>query len=254
MPRELSLGFVSNVQLPESDLSLAFVWPVPRVMTVAVSLRYVNSGEQEATVDPSGKIGTLVPATGVITTTFAAPFGDRLSVGVNFKLLAVRFDCTGVCNATSSTPVTWAVDVGGQYIFTRDSLVTVGVSARNLGLPLQINDAPQSDALPKRLDLGLAYSPRFKDYPHARSTLATDVVSRLGQGGGSGVGSAAKCRGSISTMVAPDTSSPDQTARGTTFGVGIARGRWRADFAQFLSDFGGENGSKPTYFTLRYVF
>ena len=105
---------------------------------------------------------------------------------MNFKVLAVGFDCTGQCNTTSSTPFTGALDFGGQYIFTRDSLVTVGLSVRNIGLPLQVNDSPQSDALPRRLDFGLAYSPRFADYPDARLTVAADFVSRLGEGGGSG--------------------------------------------------------------------
>ncbi|MGH7615784.1 MAG: hypothetical protein ACREPM_01000, partial [Gemmatimonadaceae bacterium] len=184
-PREVALSFVSNVQLPESDLSLALVYPVPSVGTLALSLRYINEGQQEAT-DLSGQTGTLVPRTTVAMATFAAPFGTRLAIGVNFKVLAVSFDCTGQCNAVSSTPITGAIDFGGQYIFTRDSLVMVGVSVRNLGLPLQVNDSPQSDALPRRLDVGVAYSPRFAQQPGAHLTLAADVVSRIGLGGGSG--------------------------------------------------------------------
>src|SRR5215467_7439291 len=152
-PREVALGFVSNVQLPASDVTLAAVYPVPKVVTFALSLRYISNGEQDVTNDASGtQVGALVPRTTTAAASFAAPFGDRLALGVSFKLLVESFDCTGQCNTPSSTPVTGAIDFGGQYIFTKDSLVSLGLAVSNLGLPLQVNDSPQSDQLPSRID------------------------------------------------------------------------------------------------------
>src|SRR5215472_12186121 len=60
-PREVSLGFVSNVQLPASDLSLAAVYPVPKVATFALSLRYISNGEEDVTDGNGAQIGALVP-------------------------------------------------------------------------------------------------------------------------------------------------------------------------------------------------
>ena len=253
-PREVALGFVSNVQLPASDVTLAAVYPVPKVATFALSLRYVSNGEQDASDSTGTKIGALVPRTTTAAASFAAPFGDRLAVGVSFKLLAVSYDCTGQCNTTSATPLTGAIDFGGQYIFTKDSLVSLGLAVRNLGLPLQVNDAPQSDELPSRVDLGVSVSPRFANAPDARLVIAGDFVSRLSARGGSGFrfGSELSWLNQYFGRAGYVVNGPNGS--GPTFGLGIAHGKWRVDFAQFLSDFGGENGSKPTYLSLRYVF
>jgi hypothetical protein len=245
---------VSNVQLPASDVTLAAIYPVPKVATFALSLRYISSGEQDVTDFSGNQIGALVPRTATAAASFAAPFGDRLAVGVSFKLLAVNFDCTGQCNTPSSTPLTGAIDFGGQYIFTKDSLVSLGLAVRNLGLPLQVNDAPQSDELPSRVDLGVAVSPRFANAPGARLIVAGDFVSRLSFKGGSGFrfGSELSWLNQYFGRAGYVVTGPNGS--GPTFGLGIAHGRWRVDFAQFLSDFGAENGSKPTYLSLRYVF
>jgi hypothetical protein len=255
-PREVALGFVSNVQLPASDVTFAAVFPVPKVVTFALSLRYISNGEEDVTNnDPSGtQVGALVPRTTTAAASFAAPFGDRLSVGVSFKLLAQSFDCTGQCNTPSSTPLTGAIDFGGQYIFTKDSLVSLGLAVSNLGLPLQVNDSPQSDQLPSRIDLGVAVSPRFTNAPGAHLVVAGDFVSRLGSGGGSGfrVGGELSWLNQYFGRAGYVVTGPNGS--GPTFGLGIAHGKWRVDFAQFLSDFGGETGSKPTYLSLRYVF
>jgi len=253
-PREVAFGFVSNVLLPVSDITAAVVYPIPSVMTLAFSLRYLNNGSSDATVDQSGQVGTFTTRTTTAMATFAAPFGDRLAIGVNFKVLGVSFDCTGVCNTPTNVPVTGALDFGGQYIFTKDSLLTLGVSIRNVGPPLQINDAPQADPLPGRADVGVAYSPRLAQYPGARLQIAGDVVTRLNGEGGPGFrfGAELSWLGQLQGRLGYVVEGPNGS--GPSFGLGVARGRWRADFAQFLSDQGGEGGQKPTYFTLRYVF
>jgi len=253
-PREVSLGFVSNVLLPKSDLSLAFVYPIPGVMSVALSLRYLNTGEQEATVDPNGQVGTFVNRDNVVTATFAAPFGDRLAVGINLKVLTVSFDCTGQCSTAPGKPLTGALDVGGRYVVTKDSSLSLGLSVRNVGLPLQINDSPQADPLPGRADVGIEFAPRLPQYPDVRLRVAADVVTRLSGEGAPGyrIGGELSWLGQYHGRVGYVVDGP--TGSGPSFGAGVSRGRWRADFAQFVSDVSAESGQKPTYFTLRYVF
>jgi len=255
-PRELSGGFVSNVLFPATDLDLAFVYPIPKVMTFAVGLRYLNSGEQPS-VDANGQqVGTLYPTSTTLTATFAAPFGDRFGLGINVKILQLGFSCTGSCaQSPTSQPRTGALDIGGLYDFTKDSLVSLGLAIRNIGLRLQVNDAPQADPLPGRFDAGFAVRPRLTQYPGVRLTVAGDVVTRLNGEGGPGY----RLGGELSWLnqffgrvgyVRYGTSG----ASGPTFGVGLARGHWRVDFAQFVSDLGAGASSKPTYLTLRYVF
>jgi hypothetical protein len=253
-PREFSFGLVSNVVAPASDLTLAFVYPVPRVITFALSLRYLNDGEQPA-VDSTGQTtGAFYQSGTTLTATFAAPFGDRLGVGVNLKVLQVGFSCTGACNLPGNRPTTGALDFGARYAFTQDSRLVMGVAVRNVGLPLQIKDAPQADQLPGRIDVGLAYEPRLGQSPGARAILAADAVARLNGEGGPGyrVGGEVSWLNQYFGRAGYVVNGPNGS--GPTFGIGLARDRWRVDFAQFLSDFGNATGSKPTYLTLRYIF
>lgn len=252
--RELSFGFVSNVPIPVSDLSADFVFPVPRVITFALSLRYTNEGLQPSVDSLGNERGSFYPWSTTLTATFAAPFGDRLSVGVNLKAIGFGFSCTGVCDLPTATPLTGAIDAGAQYAVRKDSLVLLGVAVRNVGLPLQFNDAPQADRLPGRIDAGIAVMPKLAQFPGARLMVAGDVVSRLNGEGGLGfrVGGELSWLNQYFGRVGYVVEGPNGS--GPSFGFGIARGRWRADFAQLVSDAGGIGGTKPTYLTLRYVF
>lgn len=253
-PREISGGFVSNVLLPATDVSVAFVYPIPKVMTVALSIRYLNNGQQPA-VDTGGQTtGSFFPTSSTIAATFAAPFGDRLNIGLNVKLLQVGFSCTGTCDLPGGTPLTGALDFGAQYAFTKDSLFAAGIAVRNVGLPLQVNDSPQADPLPGRVDAGLAFTPRLTQYPGVHFTVAGDVVTRLNGEGGPGF----RLGGEVSWLnqyfARAGYVAEGPNGSGPSFGVGITRGRWRVDFAQFVAAGEGAPGTKPTYFSLRYVF
>jgi hypothetical protein len=250
--RELSFGFVSNVAIPVSDLSVAFVFPVPRVITFALSLRYFNDGLQSSLDSLGNERGSFYPWSTTVTATFAAPFGDRLNIGLNLKAIGFGFSCTGVCDLPTGTPLTGAIDAGAQYAVSKDSLILVGLAVRNLGLPLQFNDSPQADPPPGRIDGGLAVLTR--PAPGARLLVASDVVSRLNGKGGLGfrLGGELSWLNQYFARAGYVVEGPNGS--GPSFGVGIARGKWRADFAQFLSDAGGIGGTKPTYLTLRYVF
>lgn len=253
-PREMSFGFVSGISVPASDASLAFVYPLPRVVTFALSLRYLNDGQQSAQDSVGQTTGTFFQSSTTLMATFAAPFGDRFGLGVNLKLYAVGFSCSGFCNLPDAKPVTGALDFGAQYALTKDSLISVGLAVRNVGLPLQINDSQQADPLPGRLDVGIAVAPRLSQYPGARITVAADVVTRLNGEGGPGYrfGGELSWLGQYFARAGYVVAGP--TGAGPSYGVGVARGRWRADFAQFLSDSYSGTGSKPTYLTLRYDF
>jgi hypothetical protein len=229
-------------------------------MSFGLGLRYVNYGSQEAATDPNGASGRFVSAAYILAATFAAPFGNRLSVGTTLKLLTIPFACTGTCpNRPQNKPVTGAVDAGAQYALRRDSSITVGVALRNLGFALQFNDAPQSDALPRRLDMGIDIAPKLSQYPGLGVHAAAAAVFRVGsEAAGSGPGY--RVGGEVSWLnryygragfihAGPGDDS------GPTLGAGINVGtRWQIDFARFLSENGAAAGLRPTYFSLRYSF
>jgi len=254
-PKELLIGNVSGMPPAESDLSLVGVYSMPRVVSIALSGRYISYGASEATIDPSNPTGSYLNAAYLLAATFGAPFGDRFAAGTTLKLLAISFDCTGTCPMQpQNTPVTGAVDLGVQYILRRDSLVTVGAAIRNLGLPLFFNDSPQADALPGRVDLGVEIAPRLTQYPGLGVRVSAAMVERIVNEAGPGfrVGAEASWLNQYFGRVGYIKDGP--TGTGPTIGGGVSRGRWRVDFAQFLSDVSAIVGEKPTYFSLRYTF
>jgi hypothetical protein len=233
---------------------------LPRVMSFGLGLRYVNYGTQDAAVDPtSGLTGSFSIQSYVLGATFAAPFGDRLSVGTTVKALIINFNCTGTCpNHPQNDPLTGAVDVGVQYALKRDTSFTVGMSIRNFGFALQFNDAPQSDVLPRRLDLGIDIAPKLPQYPGLGVHAATSVVLRVGnEAANSGPGY--RFGGEVSWLnqyfgrAGYIYAGPGDDS-GPTLGGGILRGRWQIDIARFLSENGAAAGIRPTYLSLRYIF
>lgn len=255
-PRELALHIAqSPANVVEGDASGSFVIPIQRLGAVAISFRYLNFGSIDIGLTPTSE-GTARISSAIVAGTFAAPFGDRLSVGLTLKVLRLMTSCTGGgCDAPSTQPTTGAIDIGGQYFLTRDSAVAIGAAVRNLGLRLQVNDAPQADPLPGRTQLGIAFAPKFAQLPkEVRVRAATDVVVRTSGVGGPGyrVGGELAWLERYQGRVGYVLDGP--TGSGPTFGAGFSTGKLQIDFAQMLSDFGSLSGSAATYLSLRYIF
>jgi hypothetical protein len=253
--REVSLNTVSGVELPQSDLGVAFVYPIRGALTVAFSWRYLNNGEQEAAQDPDHPTGTFVTTSSTYGATFAAPFGNRWAAGVALKALRINFNCTGTCpNEPDNPPLAGAVDIGGQFRATTDSLITIGASLRNLGPPLQYRDSPQADPLPARLEVGVEIAPRLTQFPTVRVRGDVDIVTRISGGGGPGF----RFGGEVSWLERYHGRAgfvlDGPYGTGPSVGAGGSFARWRIDFAQFLSDLSEASGAKPTYLSFRYVF
>lgn len=251
-PREAAL-LLSKPPLIDTDASGAVVYPIRDVGTVALSIRYINYGQQQTT-DTTGVTGTLVPTSLIYGLTFAAPFGPRLAAGITAKLLDVLLPCTGGCPDEPASTQTSAIDLGVQYILTGDSTVVLGAAVRNVGFKLQVEDAPQADALPARADVGVLYSPRWSSLPpglHVRA--AADIVTTLVPGTpGYRVGAEISWLERYQGRVGYVQNGPNGS--GPTFGVGFSTGKLQVDFAQMISDLSAQAGPAATYLTLRYLF
>lgn len=257
-PREIALHITQTLSTQTgTDAAGVVVYPVSRVGAIALSVRYLNYGEQESEDSISHQVtGTFAQTSTIAAATFAAPFGDRLAFGLTAKLLRIAFSCTGACNTAGSSPETGALDVGAQYIVGRDSLFTLGAALRNVGFKLQINDAPQADALPNRADVGIAIAPKFASMsPDVRVRAAADVVSRVVGGGSPGY----RLGGEISYLEryharAGYVVRGPTGGGGFTFGLGLSTGKLRIDFARMLDDIQQQAGVTPTFLSLRYLF
>ncbi len=254
-PRELALHMATNSSpLAETDASGAFVYPVHRVGSFALSVHYINYGQQGSTVDQSGQIGSFVSTSTTLAATFAPILTDRLTGGITGKLLRIGFNCTGSCNKPENVPQTAALDFGLEYLATKDSTITIGAAVRNLGPKLQVNDSPQSDPLPERASVGVAYAPKLTQLPkQARVRLGADAVSYVVGGSSPGF----RLGGELSWMeryeVRAGYVASGPTGSGPTFGLGVSTGKLQIDLAQMLSDVAA-SGSTPTFLTLRYIF
>jgi hypothetical protein len=256
-PREIALHIArAPANVTESDASASVVIPIHRLGAVALSFRYLNLGSYELTIDPNVPLGSAVNTSAILAASFAAPFGDRLSAGLTLKLLRLMTNCTGGnCQAPPTQPTTGAIDFGGQYFLTTDSVVAIGGAVRNIGTRLQVNDAPQADGLPGRAQFGIAYAPKLAQLPkEVRVRAATDIVLRTSGIGGPGyrVGGEVAVQGRYQGRVGYVLNGP--TGSGPTFGAGFSTGKLQIDFAQMLSDYASQSGSAPAYLSLRYIF
>jgi hypothetical protein len=133
-------------------------------------------------------------------------------------------------------------------------VITFGLAARNLGFALQFNDSPQADPPPKRIDLGVEFAPRLSQYPGLGVRLFGAVVNRVStiEDAGLRFGTEISWLGQYFARGGYVFRGP--TGSGPSLGGGIARGRWRVDFAQFLSDNSASTGQRPTYLSVQYHF
>ena len=252
-PREIAFNFAQQSGgLIVADGTASIVWPVPRVGAVALTVRYLNEGEQTALNDQQNVVGSFVSVDWIVAGTFAAQFGTRFDAGLTLKFLQLTSDCTGSCDLPPSPPRTAAIDFGVRYFLTKDSLIAIGASGLNLGLPLQVNDSPQADALPHRAVIGVTVAPRFPQLPkevHVRGEV--DMIKAISIGGpGFLFGGEIAWMDRYSARAGYQHNGP--TGSGPTFGLGFSTGKLHVDFAQVLTDLG--TGAQPSYLSLRYVF
>jgi len=256
-PREVALNVTQTfaTQGGGSDAAGAFVYSARGVGSIGLMFRYLNTGQQDAADDGNLSSGTFMQTSMMFGATFAAPFGEHLAVGFSAKVLRIGLPCTGSCNTTSAPPQTGAIDLGMHYTVNKDSLITVGAVIRNVGPKLQIQDAPQADALPGRFEFGIATMPRFKDMPaDVRFRGALDVVARLSdnQDLGYRLGGEVSYQNRYQARAGYVINGP--TGSGFSFGAGISTGRLQIDLARFLSESVGPGSAPPTFLTLRYLF
>jgi hypothetical protein len=179
-----------------------------------------------------------------------------LNAGITYKLVQFRVDCSGACpanfafNATSS-----ALDVGAQYDLGPFVPLTVAVAVRNLGPRLQVNDNPQSDPLPARLQFGVSYRvPNLERYARATEVHVTgdllDEVRIDNPSARVGADVIFQKRFHLRSGYVFDASE----AGGPSLGVGLVTGNLSVDVAQLFQGLSAESGNAPFYVSLRYLF
>jgi len=240
--------------------ALAIAVHSARLGTIALAGYLVNYGDLDLTArDGAGiPIGRISPRNVALSMSYATDVGGGVDVGVTYKLVQFRVDCSGDCtDVPASIATTHAADVGVRYAFGAFPIV-VGASLRNVGFKLQVENSAQADPLPTRFAVGVAYIVvrPVPGRPEDRFDLRVlaDVQGAVGRaqrsavtmfGVESGVGNLIRIRGGYSFL--------DSDAKGPSLGVGLKVGGMALDFARvfFANDIGEK---EPFHVSFRAEF
>jgi hypothetical protein len=246
----------SQTLIATSDM-LTMAVPSRVLGTVAASAYLVNYGDQAATDPINGtEIGTITNRNYQLALSYATPVGKRLSAGVTYKFIMLRFQCTGICgNVPVISGSTSALDLGVQYVLPTTLPITLGASVRNLGPGLQVKDAEQADPLPRVLQFGgkarLPISSLRETGASLDLTLDVQSAAALnGAAGGLGLilgyREVAYLRGGYKLQPGD--------AKGASIGFGFERGGFALDLARRFDTASAQLGEPPTYISLRARF
>jgi len=243
--------------------AVTIVVPSSLLGVLALSVNIFDYGEQQLEPSPTdpgeGGAGTIIPRSFVYAATYATSLGTYVTAGITYKLVQFRIDCTGPCPDNASlSATTSALDLGAQFVIKRSVPLIIGVAARNVvGLKLQVNDSPQSDRIPRRLQVGAQYriSMPEKLAPETAVRLSVDVADGIHVGNPAprfGADVAFRERFHVRGGYAVETARSE--AGGPSIGLGISTGNLVFDVARVLSGLSADAGKSPTYLSLRYLF
>ena len=238
--------------------AIMLIVPSALLGTFGLSADLQNYGEQENTSDPgTPSTGTILTRSFVLTASYATTIGGRAAAGVSFKVVQMRVDCTGPCDIPNEVAQTVAIDAGGQVKLGRDQRLVLGASVRNLGLTLQVQDSPQADPLPGRIQVGalLRYPLPERYATDAALNFSVDVVDELSIGNPLprvGVEFAWQERAFVRGGYVFEAS--DVEAGGPTLGLGFTRGGLVLDLARTFTGFSADAGQAPTFLSVRLTF
>lgn len=242
--------------------AVTIVVPSSLLGVLALSVNILDYGEQQTNPDPTipveGGAGTIIPRSFVYAATYATSLGSYVTAGLSYKLIQFRIDCTGPCPDINFSATTSALDLGAQFMVKRSLPLVIGVAARNLvGIKLQLNDSPQSDPIPRRLQVGAQYR---IDLP-ARIAPETAIRVAFDLADGIRVGSPAPRFGAdvsfrdrfhVRGGYAYEASRSE--AGGPSIGLGLTVGNLVFDIARILTGLSADAGKAPTFLSLRYLF
>jgi hypothetical protein len=220
---------------------------------LSASLR--EFGASDNTDGSGAEGGTILPRSLIYAATYAAGI-DKLNVGLSYKLVQWRLDCTGPCSGeTGVLGSTSAVDAGAQFSLAPLIPITIGASVRNVGLRMQVNDEQQADDLPSRLQAGMEVRIAKLDelVEGAELRVNADMISELRRMDPS-PRLGAELAWQRRFHVRGGYASSRLGFGGPSLGVGYEGSSLAIDFARMFDDVSSITGNDPTYLSVRYRF
>ena len=235
---------------------ITVVFPKKGLGAFAVSFNLLDFGNQQIT-DPGGTpIGRVLPRNILLAGTYGAAIGKRLSLGISYKRLQYRVDCSGQCaNVSTFSASSSAVDLGAQYDIASDSSLRLGAAVRNVGTRLRVNDSEQATTLPARVEVGVSYGLAFiKQYVSDISVrVAGDVITTKSADHPSArLGADLTYQNTVHLRGGYIANDADGANAAVGFGLGT--GRLTFDIARTFGGLSEDAGKTPAYVSLRFAF
>ena len=253
--RELAIHHSKTVAGPGDALS--FVTPIRSLVTAGISINILNLGDQQVVDENNIPIGTIFPRDVVFAASVASRFAKRLAAGVNYKLIQLRVDCSGICSTVGAeVQSSRAVDLGAQYQVEVKAPLTFGAAIRNLGGKLNSRETNQRNPLPTQLEIGAMYRLKFIDrYVKDTELRASGSFVDTRSFGGNSVrfGADVMYQGKVhlrAGYVGHDRRGDASAA----LGFGLQSGGLVFDLARTFGGIPADNGQAPVYVSLRYLF
>ena len=253
--RELAIHHSKTIAGPADALS--FVTPLRSLFTAGISINILNIGDQQVVDENNIQIGTIFPRDVVFAASFASRFAKRLAAGVNYKLIQLRVDCSGICSTVGAeVQSSRAVDLGAQYQVEVKAPLTFGAAIRNLGGKLNSRETNQRNPLPTQVEIGAMYRLKFIDrhvkYTELRAS-GSFVDTRSFGGNSVRFGTDVMYQGKVhlrAGYVGHDRRGDASAA----LGFGLQSGGLVFDLARTFGGIPADNGQAPVYVSLRYLF
>jgi hypothetical protein len=235
---------------------ITLLFPKNGLGAFALSANILDFGNQQITDRDGTPIGLVLPRNLLFSGTFGAAVGKSLSLGLTFKRLQYRVDCSGQCgDVTTFSATSNAVDFGAQYDIPGDSAVRLGAAIRNIGTRLRIDDQEEADRLPTRIEVGLSYRLGVvrKYVSDVDIHLAGDIVADESADDPSArLGADLVYQNTVhlrAGYLANDTDGAN-----AALGFGLGTGRLLFDIARTFGGLSEGAGKTPAYVSLRFIF
>ncbi len=234
--------------------------PSSRLGAFAFAAYLVDYGDLAVTRGNLGPepVGQISPRNLALMATYATDVAGGVAMGLTYKLIQFRVDCTGDCtDVPTATGTTQAVDLGIRFVSTAAAVpVMIGVSLKNLGFKLQVNNQAQADPLPTRVVVGVSAQVvrPASGVQGLDARVLADVQGTVGVGSlapvtmvgvESGVGTLVRLRGGYAFL--------NSASRGPSLGVGVQFGSVAFDVARVFAD-QQIGDTEPVHVSFRVIF
>jgi hypothetical protein len=224
-----------------------------RLGVVGLAGYLVDYGTQEITRGPGQATGRISLKNLEFLATYATALASSLTVGLNYKLIQFRHDCSGDCGVFPSVAgTTHALDVGMQVGLGPTDALRLGAAVQHAGFPLQLENRDQADALPTRVQVGAAYDLQLPEVGGTEPThvrVLVDVQDAWGSYRNPDLRLGAELRYGESIRLRGGYAFLHSESRGASVGAGLRLGRVLLDFARLFYASGAFD--EPVHLSLR---